>query len=311
MEEVERACAVMRRQAKILDQLKFVSAHERSEVLASLAGVGVALDKAHAAADKAFLSIRSVYEFEQKMGSEETEGGQPQTMSVMFTIMFKAQQRITQSFVRLDSALKRAQKRLPLDLMDSWKSAHRQRRYAARSNKANKANKATACAIASAAAGGGSSTEAECAEEEEEEICMICLVQVEEGAEGEGCKEKEEEDTLLTLPCGHCFHQECVRSWLHSHRSLLACCCWKHLCLLPSYQRTSTLLRKALTLCVLHANSTCPNCRHQLEHSADAKGKQTGETEGDKGQDSADNAPTPSPNDASSVVAPALVKGDT
>ena len=44
--------------------------------------------------------------------------------------------------------------------------------------------------------------------------CMICLLPVAAG---------DEDGALLLLPCGHGFHEECVRSWLHSNTTCPNC----------------------------------------------------------------------------------------
>ncbi|KAA3675401.1 uncharacterized protein DEA37_0014388 [Paragonimus westermani] len=42
-------------------------------------------------------------------------------------------------------------------------------------------------------------------------ICPICLMDYEEG------------DRIITLPCFHVYHKECVRSWLHSGEGCAMC----------------------------------------------------------------------------------------
>ena len=71
---------------------------------------------------------------------------------------------------------------------------------------------------------------------------MICLLPVAAG---------DEDGALLLLPCGHGFHEECVRSWLHS-------------------------------------NTTCPNCRTDLSSACEEHAGADGKEDGSRGRDTAE-----------------------
>ncbi len=58
----------------------------------------------------------------------------------------------------------------------------------------------------------------------QDSTCMICLLEVGEDRGGEG---HPLGGGGLMLPCGHQFHEECARSWLHSHTTCP--CCRAHL----------------------------------------------------------------------------------
>ena len=183
MEFVEGMCAKMRRQAKMLQELKFTTAEDRSDTLARLADRGIALDKAHAAADEAFLAIRSVLAFQERVGKRELHH------SDLINFLPKAQIRLEMSYMRLDRALKSAQRRLPKDVIDSWKSKH------------------------PGASWGDAGAKAD---DDSSDTCMICLLEIETSAADAAAQG-------LFLPCGHKFHEDCVRSWLHSHVTCPIC----------------------------------------------------------------------------------------
>ena len=58
----------------------------------------------------------------------------------------------------------------------------------------------------------------------QDSTCMICLLEVGEDDMG---RDNPLEGGGLMLPCGHQFHEECARSWLHSHTTCP--CCRAHL----------------------------------------------------------------------------------
>ena len=141
-----------------------------------------------------------------------------ENLAPIVSAMLKAQHRLEHAYVRLDKALKSAQKRLPTSLIDSWKQR----------------GGASAAAAWSPTSGGrdvgGGAADGEGVEGS---TCMICLLPVAAG---------DEDGALLLLPCGHGFHEECVRSWLHS-------------------------------------NTTCPNCRTDLSSACEHAGEDGKEDE--------------------------------
>mmetsp|Transcript_9773 Transcript_9773/g.22280 ORF Transcript_9773/g.22280 Transcript_9773/m.22280 type:complete len:490 (-) Transcript_9773:4-1473(-) len=98
----EEICALMRRQAAILQRLTFESKKERRKMLDSLADKGIALAVAHRSADSAFLAVRAVYELSTALPDSQI------SMNKLWSQMIKVQHRLEFSFARLEQALSNA-----------------------------------------------------------------------------------------------------------------------------------------------------------------------------------------------------------
>lgn len=192
--EMERACALLRHKANVLDVLTFSVPSQRSQCLKELADVaGYDRANAHAQIDTAYNSVRYIASL--WMFIEPEIAGPSRDVRVA---EYVARNRLNASYETFSNALARAECRLT---KLTWNSFRMERPNT---------------------------------EGVESNCCAICMIAIDEDAESaieNGGSGKEILDSgedgqislSLRLPCSHVFHEECIQQWLHNNSNCPIC----------------------------------------------------------------------------------------
>jgi len=186
--QTEKTCSNFRRQSLLLENLTFESVEYKAQVMTDLRRNGLTLAASHAQWDNCIQLGRTV-----ALGWSWLERGSWTCLSRSAIVgkrcvmlLFQIHSRLDTNHKRLEKAFRSCDSRLTKTLLDKIES------------------------------GEFSKHTHGCGEKEGAEMCGICQCNMDE-PEGEVCSPP------AVLPCGHAFHWECVREWLHSHSECPIC----------------------------------------------------------------------------------------
>jgi len=174
--EGEHTCATFRSRAVLLDSFHFNTIQDRDEFIAEWKEKKIDLQGNHQYWDRVNFLMKSI---SQMLATFEPGGLNPQHQSLIFTSMH----RLHVSYECLESAYRRAEKRLTKEELTKYEINTDQQHQEGLKNV----------------------------------DCIICQMPLldEVGEVDMSC--------LYKLPCSHCFHKKCVEQWLHNNSTCPAC----------------------------------------------------------------------------------------
>jgi len=204
--QAERTCAVFRRQTSLLDGLTFESDEYKAQIMVDLRTNGLTLASSHTEWDKCIQMGRTV-----ALGWSWFERGSWSCFERSAVVgkrcvylLFQMHSRLESNHKHLEKAYRSADARLTnVELMRIKNGFASQSCAQAAFNKKIEGGK-----------------------EGNDGLCGICQCNMDDDDNGEESKNQEDEDVdnpAVCLPCGHSFHWNCIREWLHNHSQCPIC----------------------------------------------------------------------------------------
>ncbi|KAL7443328.1 hypothetical protein ACHAXM_008871 [Skeletonema potamos] len=189
--QAERTCATFRRRSALLDGLTFQSDEYKYQVMSDLRANGLTLATSHSEWDQCIQMGRTV-----ALGWSWFERGSWSCFERSAVVgkrcvylLFQMHSRLGVSHELLEKSFRSADARISIARLESLKQV--------RCDDKSKDD------------------------ESEEILCGVCQCDIHD-AEGEE-EVNEEASVVVTLPCSHSFHWNCIREWLHDHSKCPMC----------------------------------------------------------------------------------------
>ena len=172
----EKLCADLRSRAALLDSMQFETIQDRLDFVTRWKEKEMDLKAAHNRWDTIEFVMKAL---EQMMNIFESSLG--------IILVIKAHNRLHASYECLENAYRRAEKRLPKDVLAKFEVSTDQLLKQIPNNT----------------------------------VCIICQMPVLEDADG--TSEEAGLSCIYKFPCSHCFHKECAQQWLHNNSTCPSC----------------------------------------------------------------------------------------
>ncbi|KAL7501198.1 hypothetical protein ACHAWT_011059 [Skeletonema menzelii] len=190
--QAERTCATFRRRSALLDGITFQSDEYKYQLMSDLRANGLTLASSHIEWDHCIQMGRTV-----ALGwswFERGSWGCFERSAVVgkrcVHLLFRMHSRLGVCHEQLEKSFRGADARISIAKLESLKQV-----------KCNDASKD---------------------DDSEELLCGVCQCDINE-ADGEEDEENKKPSVVVTLPCSHSFHWDCIREWLHDHSKCPIC----------------------------------------------------------------------------------------
>lgn len=190
--QAERTCATFRRRSALLDGLTFQSDEYKYQVLSDLRANGLTLSSSHNEWDHCIQMGRTV-----ALGwswFERGSWGCFERSAVVgkrcVHVLFQMHSRLGVCHELLEKSFRSADARISIAKLESLKQVRC----------GDKLND----------------------DDSEELLCGVCQCDIYE-KDGEEDEDNKEASVVVTLPCSHSFHWDCIREWLHDHSKCPIC----------------------------------------------------------------------------------------
>lgn len=190
--QAERTCATFRRRSALLDGLTFQSDEYKYQVMSDLRANGMTLSSSHSEWDHCIQMGRTV-----ALGwswFERGSWGCFERSAVVgkrcVHLLFQMHSRLGVCHEQLEKSFRSADARISIAKLESLKQV-------SCDDKPNE-------------------------DDSEELLCGVCQCDIYE-EDGEEDEDNKEASIVVTLPCSHSFHWDCIREWLHDHSKCPIC----------------------------------------------------------------------------------------
>ncbi|KAL7540852.1 hypothetical protein ACHAXR_010422 [Thalassiosira sp. AJA248-18] len=197
--QAEKTCAIFRRQTALLENLTFESPEYKAQIMADLRTNGLTLASSHSDWDQCIQMGRTV-----ALGWSWFERGSWSCFERSAVVgkrcvylLFQMHSRLESNHKHLEKAFRGADARLTNMQLERIKNG---------SHDVGCKNKSK-------------DEEGAGDDDEPDGLCGVCQSDM----NGEGESDNDLEDPAVCLPCGHMFHWECIREWLHNHSQCPIC----------------------------------------------------------------------------------------
>lgn len=188
--QAEKTCATFRRQTSLLEDFTFTSDEYKAQIMADLRVNGLTLASAHSEWDTCIQNGREV-----ALGwswFERGSWGCFERSAVVgkrcVYLLFQMHSRLEGNHKHLENAYRGADARLTLTDLERIRSKRRD-----------------GC------------------NDESDKLCGICQCDMDDEVDGGNDNDEKDGNPTICLPCGHSFHWECIREWLHNNSQCPIC----------------------------------------------------------------------------------------
>jgi len=191
--QAERTCATFRRRSALLDGLTFQTDEYKYQVMSDLRANGLTLASSHSEWDQCIQMGRTValgWSWFERGPWSCFERSAVVGKGCCVYLLFQMHSRLGISHELLEKSFRSADARISIARLESLKQVRCD----------NKCK----------------------ADDSEEILCGVCQCDIHEAEEGEEEGNKEA-SVVVTLPCSHSFHWNCIREWLHDHSKCPIC----------------------------------------------------------------------------------------